>query len=81
MLLEKVQREFLRFVSHVLKIPRPPRDYAPVANIRVLCLSALAERWRAAGIRFINEFLNGKIESSEFVSLLYFNSTTNYIKN
>lgn len=48
---ERVRRKLLRFTSHILKTPRPPHYYAPIAYIHSLL--SQAERIRVPCIRFI----------------------------
>lgn len=57
--------KFLLFASYVLKIPCPPYDYTPVANI--LDLPTFTYRKHNEGIRFIKCLLNDKIKSSVLV--------------
>jgi len=53
-----------------LKTPCPPLDYSLVTN--VLGLSYLAERRHTVVIRFIESLLDGKVESSTILSLIFF---------
>jgi hypothetical protein len=59
--LERVQRKFLRFVSYVQNIDCPFHNYAPVLSH--LNLSSLADRRHAANLSFLQNLLNGKIDS------------------
>ena len=93
--LERVQRKFLRFVSFTLNINCPPHDYSSISSL--LGLPSLAERRRIAGIRFVKDLLDGRIDSSDLTSLLCFkvpqrstrntipfyvpHASTNYLKN
>ncbi|VVC41576.1 Hypothetical protein CINCED_3A007431 [Cinara cedri] len=59
--LERVQRKFLRFASFVLKIDYLLHDYTTV--LAYLQLAFLADRRHNTNLTFINNVLNGKIDS------------------
>jgi hypothetical protein len=93
--IERVQRRFLRYASHILKIPCAPHNYTPIANH--LCMTSLAERRRIAGIKFLAGLLNNSIDSPVLLSKISFkvssrpsrsialfyapHATTNYMAN
>lgn len=60
----------MHFASYILKILCTHHDYSQVANI--LCLSSLAEWRHTVGNRFLEKLLNGKIDSTELLSLICF---------
>jgi len=55
--IESVQRRFLLYASHILKIPCAPHNYKPIAIH--LGMASLAERRHVAGIKFL---LNNNID-------------------
>ena len=64
--IERVQRRFLRYASHILKIPCAPHNYTPVAIH--LGMASLAERRRVTGIKFLASLLNNNIDSPVLLS-------------
>jgi hypothetical protein len=68
--LERVQRKFLRFVSYTLKINYPSHDYSPISEL--LGLPSLAERRRITGNIFVKDLLDGRVDSTDLISLLCF---------
>jgi len=74
MQVERVQNKLLPIIflaSYVLKMScSPSHGYSPVENL--LGLSSSTKQRRTAGIRFIEGLLNGKVKSTELVSLICF---------
>ena len=64
--IERVQRRFLRYASHILKIPCAPHDYTPIAVH--LGMAPLAERHHVAGLKFLAGLLNNNIDSPVLLS-------------
>jgi hypothetical protein len=77
--LEKVQRKFLRFVSYVQNIDCPLHNYAPVLSH--LNLSSLADRRHAANLLFLQNLLNGKIDSSSLLIQLNFKAPSRLMRH
>ncbi|KAL4126471.1 hypothetical protein QTP88_010693 [Uroleucon formosanum] len=93
--IERVQRRFLRYASHILKIPCAPHDYTPIAIH--LGMIPLVKRRRVAGLKFLAGLLNNNIDSlvllsqisikvpsrlSRSTALFYVpHATTNYMAN
>lgn len=64
--IKRVQRRFLRYASHILKIHCAPHDYTPIAVH--LGLAPLAERRHVAGLKFLAGLLNNNIDSPVLLS-------------
>ncbi|XP_050544227.1 uncharacterized protein LOC126907166 [Daktulosphaira vitifoliae] len=60
MILERVQRKFLRFAAHILNIPHPPHDLTPIQNF--LQLPSLSARRHDSNIRFLSKLSAGLID-------------------
>jgi hypothetical protein len=69
-ILERVQRKFLNFAGHILKIPHQPHDYSPVHSS--LQLSSLADKRIQANSTFLTKLLSGKIDSPDLLSGIHF---------
>ncbi|VVC37754.1 Hypothetical protein CINCED_3A009714 [Cinara cedri] len=55
-----VQRKFLSFFAHFLKVPCPPHGYEPIR--KVLNLFSLADRKRFANLSFPSKLLSNLID-------------------
>jgi hypothetical protein len=70
-MLERVQRKFLNYVSHILKIDCLPHDYTPV--LQLLNLRTLANRRHTSNLHFLDKLLQGKLDSIYLLSQISFN--------
>jgi len=71
-MLEREQNKFLKYASHVLRIECAPHNYLPV--LEHLKLDSLADRRRAANLKFIYKLLNGRIDSPHLLSFIPINN-------
>lgn len=67
--IERVQRRFLRYASHFLKIPCAPHDYTPIAVH--LGLAPLAERRHVTDLKFLAGLLNNNIDYPVLLSQIF----------
>ncbi|XP_050527922.1 otoferlin-like [Daktulosphaira vitifoliae] len=70
MMLDRVQRKFLRFAALILNIPHPPHDLTPIQNF--LQLPSLSTRRHDSNICFLSKLSAGLIDSPVLLSKLKF---------
>jgi hypothetical protein len=71
-MIERVQRRFLRLVAHKLSIPKyNPHDYSPI--LRIISLENLADHRHSANISLLKNLQSYKIDCPEVLSCISLN--------
>lgn len=78
-MLERVQRKFLRFVAFILKIPHLPHDLTPIRDL--FQFSSLADRRHEANNRFLSKIISGEIDSPVLLAKLNFRVPARHTRN